>query len=1157
MNRLLTRAGALALTSAICLTSVVRLGAQTAATPVKITTDDAAGQPVLLSPFEVSTENDAGYAARDTLAGTRLRTELKDVGSAIQVITAKFLQDTNSHSVEDLLVYTTGTEVAGQGGNFLGQGDGAVLTGTNRQSANANTRVRGLAEADNTRDFFLSEIPFDSYNIGRVDLQRGPNSILFGIGSPAGIVNSSVNTASYRDANKLEFQFGTYGSQRATADFNKVLLKDELAVRISLLDNAIKYRQNPAFKDDKRAFGALKWDPKFLATPSAHTTFRASYEKGEIRSNNPRGTPPLDAITPWYGLGKPTFDQRTATDVIGTLPTNNFYGAPGGRVFDGVITTFEGGSQGISYPAQYTNYPNYTGNLNNSGIGNNTLRGIRTYNEYGNAAFPEGAIGAYKAKSLTDASIFDFRNNLLEGPNKREYNDFNALNLALIQTFFNGKAGIELVYDRQQSKNGYANFLSGDASVITVDIMNTLSDGTANPNVGRPFTISGGGSAGLFWRDRTNDTKRATAFGELNFADYLGKESTVAKLLGRHVFTGLLTQLRQDTQERNGPRFFLSEGYVAVKRSNPPAVDSLGQASRDDIFYNYLGGSVAGRTNASGIGLTGIKSTVTPQGSSTINSYNNVTNTFQQVPLIVQNNDLQSDDAKSYTNGVRSRSVTDSSAFVWQAYLLDGNLVPMLGLRRDKSTFRSAGSPASIRGVAQVQDPTWRLPDSESDLNKGQRQWANAAGNSKTWSIVGHVPKSIMKNLPGGLGLSLSYSKSENFQPDSSRRDIFGNSVAAPAGDTKDYGVTISALDEKISLRINRYKTKVTNANVAGEIGGQYLIGAVEGWGQGAAVKFRDGPGNQTVFGFSGGKAVTWKPPGATKGSQTTGFTYSQAELDSTWAREDASIKGWFATQVPANFQQFWGLTDYATGGGSINFGPAGLAVTGDTVSEGTEFELIANPIKGLDVSMNASKTSAKRINLAKSYTTWILKRQGEFKGVAGDMRLWGNEDDFQADSTHGGETARGKYNRETISGYNLFQALQDSDVPELRPWRFNAVANYTFQSAGILKGVNVGGSYRWQQANTTGFPVIKNAAGALTFDVAHPYKGSTEGVTDVWVGYERRLNAKVKWRVQLNVRDLFATDALSRVTVQPDGSPGAYRIAEPRVISLTNTFSF
>lgn len=1170
MNDLFSRGRAIALTSALCLATGARLAAQ--ATPAAAPKEEE--QPIVLSPFVVDSSEDSGYSAKDTIAGTRIRTELKDVGSAISVITQKFLQDTNSRSAEELLVYTTGTEVAGQGGNFLGQGDGAVLTGTNRKSALANTRVRGLDEADNTRDFFISDIPWDSYNVGRIDIQRGPNSILFGIGSPAGIVNSSINGAAYKDSNKVEYQFGTFGTQRATADFNKVVLKNQLAVRLSFLHNDVKYRQDPAYKNDHRVFGAVKWDPKFISVPGAHTSFRANFERGKIRSNNPRGTPPLDAITQWFALNKPTLDARTATDSVSGNPGfSNWLGAPGGRVFDGVVTAFDGSAQGISYPSQIATYPNVgSGNPGTagSGVGNNTLRGIRTYDAFGNAAFPAGAIGAFKAKSLTDTSIFDYRNKLLDGPNKQEFNDFNVANLTAAQTFLNDKIGIEVAYDRQKARNGYANFMAGEAAIITVDIMNTLADGRPNPNVGRPMTISGGGSAGLYTKETIREGQRATGFGELNFGDIMGRESTWGKILGRHVFTGLYNTQKNDTNERSGPRFFLSEAYLAVKRGDGVSPDSLGQASRDDVVYNYLGGSVAGRSSASGLGLNGVTNTVTPQNSS-VNVWNNVTSSWQTVPLVITSNDALPDSAKQYTQGVKSRSKVESSAVVWQAYLFSGDLVPMIGWRKDTEVFRSAGSPVTIRGVAQVNDPTWRLPDSETDLNVTQRTWNEITGNSKTWSIVGHMPASVMKRIPGNLGLTAFYNQSENFKPDAGRRDIFGGTVASPTGKTKDYGITISALNDKLTLRINRYESSVTNANVAGEIGGQYLIGAVEGWGQSAAVKFRSsvaagGPLSwpaDTRFGItSSGNQVTWKPAGPTQGSSPdplipgSGYTYSQAVLDATYTREKASIDAWFATQVPASLQQMWGLKDYATGGGSINFSPSGLTVTGDTVSKGTEFELTANPIKGLDLSANASKTSAKRMNLAKSYTEWILKRQADFVGPAGDMRLWGSEDDNSADSAHGGETARAKFQRETMSGYNLWQALQNSDVPELRPWRFNVVANYSFQSEGILRGVNVGTSYRWQDKNVTGFPVITRN-GVLAFDVDHPYHGPTEGVTDLWFGYERKLGTKVRWRAQLNVRDLFATDKLIRVTVQPDGSPGSYRIPEPRTITLTNSFSF
>jgi outer membrane receptor protein involved in Fe transport len=37
-----------------------------------------------------------------------------------------------------------------------------------------------------------NRIPFDSYNTQSVEITRGPNSLLFGLGTPAGIVNQSA-----------------------------------------------------------------------------------------------------------------------------------------------------------------------------------------------------------------------------------------------------------------------------------------------------------------------------------------------------------------------------------------------------------------------------------------------------------------------------------------------------------------------------------------------------------------------------------------------------------------------------------------------------------------------------------------------------------------------------------------------------------------------------------------------------------------------------------------------------------------------------------------------------------------------------------------------------------------------------------------------------
>ena len=74
---------------------------------------------IVLDPFTVVTEHE-GYKADDTLAGGRVRTQLRDTPSSLSVVTKKFLTDLNINNQEDLFVYTANTEVAGLYGNYSG-----------------------------------------------------------------------------------------------------------------------------------------------------------------------------------------------------------------------------------------------------------------------------------------------------------------------------------------------------------------------------------------------------------------------------------------------------------------------------------------------------------------------------------------------------------------------------------------------------------------------------------------------------------------------------------------------------------------------------------------------------------------------------------------------------------------------------------------------------------------------------------------------------------------------------------------------------------------------------------------------------------------------------------------------------------------------------
>src|SRR5690606_34893673 len=76
--------------------------------------------------------------------------------------------------------------------------------------------------------------------------------------------------------------------------------------------------------------------------------------------------------------------------------------------------------------------------------------GIATMAAYARAAgLPFAEYGVYKNNSLTDASVFDFYNNLIDGPNKKEWQDWDVYNISLAQTFFNDKIGFEAVYNKE------------------------------------------------------------------------------------------------------------------------------------------------------------------------------------------------------------------------------------------------------------------------------------------------------------------------------------------------------------------------------------------------------------------------------------------------------------------------------------------------------------------------------------------------------------------------------------------------------------------------------------------------------------------------------------------------------------------------------------
>jgi hypothetical protein len=1155
----------------------------------------------VLSPFEVTTDKDSGYMATSTLAGTRIRTDLADVGSAISVVTKEMMDDLGATDSSTLLQYTTNAEVSGTRSTYAGMGNSTTLDENEslRSPGGARNRIRGLSSADNVRDYFASDIPWDGYNVDRIDIQRGANSLLFGLGSPAGIVNASMDSAKFTNSGEVSLRTGSFGSFRSNIDINQQILENQLAVRIEGLWNNKKFKQQGSFEKDRRIYGAVRYEPKFLNTNSFHTTIKANYENGSINANRPRVLPPIDNISAWFR--SPTVSASNPFGGLGKLVINNPYDA---EYNDTSITTKDGKGQIPTADPDYNAWVSAVGNQQtplykfngktgelsqiyagflNIGArtdtgGDNGKNGIegKQYSDllYGvsgvagyatSAHLPGYQYGQYKNQTMTDSSIFNFYDTLLDGNNKGEYEDWNTYNINISQTAFDERFGLDLSYDYQDYRRGGWSLLGG-APAITIDYLQTLQDFSTNPNVGRAY-VTGTGSGSQYSSTRT--TVRANLFAELRADDFL-QNSFLVKLINRQRFNVVFSKDRLETESR---------GYYLYSKSLNWDNYWNGTTDKKTEFYDrspvaviYLGGSLLNAPSSAGANIPGIQSDITinsgnvyafdttwtggtnfgdpwvvPSSLSYQYHFNtDPTSTNYNPPLQNSNPDnykgWNSDyylDIDSFAKGSdhlwssASKTLRDttSTVGVWQGFLWDGALVGTVGWRSDKvqnkavvahkmTNQRSELYVGSDAAYATSQGTNaYVLPDDyESDF----------FGHSLGWSGVLHINKLLPRDfLP--FNLSLAYNKSDNFQVTSQRTDILGTPLDNPTGDTKDYGFTISTKDNRFVLRVLKYESTYKNASSYIDTG--FLTGAVAigltwtnimrydlGGYTMNTVEDHDKGADEYRYNFNAG----------------VGNIPANATYEELAAYENASIAEWqkIFTYINTNYPGFFKAWNIDYGSNETpnvhNYGtgtaPSGYTTTADQTSKGYEYELTANITKNWRLAFNAAKTEASQTNIGGTVVNELVNyMDAEMATIAGDMARWG------------GSTVRDQFYNASKGSWTLAKLQDGAAMTELRKWRFNLITNYSFDE-GTLKGFGFGGGYRWQDKSVIGYPVVAKSSTVFAYDMTNPYYSPYENAVDLWISYERPLSEKVFWSIQLNVTNAFGKDQLVPISVQPDG---------------------
>ena len=259
-------------------------------------------ETITLSPFEVVADT-KGYFSSNSMSGTRFNTRVEDLAASLTVITKEQMDDFAMLDINDVFNVTAGTEGTATYTDYTIDRNGQLTDNVQVDPNNAN-RIRGILAANQSYgNFEVNRLSVDRLLIDGLEISRGPNANVFGLGLAAGTVNQVPAAANLsRDRTRVEFRADSYDGYRTSLDVNRVLKPGVLAIRVSTAFQHEGFVRKPSGMNTVRYNGYIKFQP------FRNTTISASFLHVRSNGNRPNFTPPRDYVSDWISAGKPTWD---------------------------------------------------------------------------------------------------------------------------------------------------------------------------------------------------------------------------------------------------------------------------------------------------------------------------------------------------------------------------------------------------------------------------------------------------------------------------------------------------------------------------------------------------------------------------------------------------------------------------------------------------------------------------------------------------------------------------------------------------------------------------------------------------------------------------------------------------------------------------------
>lgn len=737
----------------------------TSARPENSPTADPENSPtadkvVAMNPFEVIASETQGYLAPDTLSGTRLDTKIEDLAVPITVVTKQQMLDTAVLDLNDVFLYEAGTEGTGNYAAFTVNRNGGINDSVQNDPATAN-RIRGIGSVNVTVGGFAvnPSIPLDLYNVEAVEILRGPNSNIFGLGATAGTVNYvPIQANTTRPMFRVTLRGDNFGGSRGSIDFNVPLINNKLAVRVAAVHDMQAFERKPS--------GVWITGLEGLVTyrPFSKTTIRVSAERFSEFSQPENTFLPETTVPGWVADGSPTWNPTTqmVTFADGTTEGPFTVKKDGSLPYGLIASKYKRMNVGINPGSQYMSVTEASKSDTPWAPKTDVrlLESSSTFESLGPTLYP-----LYQLPAITDKSVYDWSSVNFMAPNNYTQNA-KTYTFEVLQTLIDTPQHLLAARFggfKQKMDTINRNQIDNTASILRVDVNETNIDGTPNPDFLHPYFGTGNPTTNYIQYNR-----------DILNAD-LAYQWTPQKLPR---WLGWIGQQRMDLHgeywRTDDASFRLRDVELNTGQAWWDPTTGVSNKAAEVYDKYYVG-------NAVGQNIDYAPSSQSIDGPQTLVWYNGSTKQWVSEPVTVAAKFFNGNNFTDERTEIRTINAT------LQSYFLRDRLITTLGWRRDRQRIREVDPP--------VLDPSTGYFDFSPLAGSGP--WIYSAGNTKTLGAV----------LKPTSWLRLFYNQSDSFNPATIAYDGFGNLLPNPNGKGKDYGIGLSLFHGRLYLKIDRYET--------------------------------------------------------------------------------------------------------------------------------------------------------------------------------------------------------------------------------------------------------------------------------------------------------------------------------------------------------------